>query len=115
MFIIADILIWTTVALLVIAVCVAVVSKLMSMRKNKTARIVNGIRAKLVTWIATGGTIALLVITFFALPADTLRINGNPYSESVWLRMTNMCVVTSVILLIVAIIALIIGIPRRKK
>lgn len=115
MFILADILIWTTVALLVIAAGVAVASKLMSMRKNKASRIVNGIRAKLVTWIATGGTVAILLITFFAFPANSLTINGNPFTETVWLRMTNMCVATSFVLLIVAVVALIIGMPRRKR
>ena len=103
------------VVLLVIAAGVAIASKLMSMRKNRASRIVNGIRAKLVTWVATGGTIALLVITFFALPAKSLTINGNPFTETVWIRMTNMCVVTSIVLLIVAVVALIIGMPRRKR
>ena len=113
MVLIADIFIWLVLVLLVVA-CVAVVaSKIVGLRRNKPLLVVNGIPAKRITWGVTAATVLLLLVTFVALPVDTMIINGIEYNDTTWLRVANMCVVTSLVLMLVAAVGVIVGRFRK--
>ena len=114
MYLIADIVITIITALLSIALIAAAASKFLSLRKNRSASTLNGIPAKRITWTVTAFTILLLAITFLALPADTLIVNGKDFDDTLMLRLTGMCVTSSIVLLIAASISLCFGYFRKK-
>lgn len=111
----ADILIIIDLLLLLVAVGVTIVTKIISLRRNRTPLIVNGIKAKAITWGVTASTIVVLLLTYLVLPANTFLVNGKDYDNTFWLKVSNMFVTTSLILLVVAIGAILFGLSKSQR
>ena len=79
--------------------------------------IVNGIpvrRIFRITWI---GTLAVLLLTFFLGGSAPMLINGENYADWLWLKLSDMFVITSLLMLVAGIGAVCFGATRyiRKK
>lgn len=105
-------------ALFILAFFLAAYSAIASYRKNASKeKMEHGIPAKgifHVTWI---GTLVLLVATFLLGSSAPMLINGNEYADWLWLKLSDMFVLTSLLLLLVAILAALFGATRyvRKR
>lgn len=113
-----DILLITIYVMLAAAIGLVVWSVVCSLRKRDVQSAEPGFPAKLIAW----GTGALLVLTLCAtyLFADTtpIIINGQRYSNALWLCLSDVLINTSVVLIIVAVICVVFGAlwaGRRKN
>lgn len=114
--ILTDALLWFVYLLLAAAVAVAVVAVVRGLRlRNKTDMVVNGIPA---AKIARGSAILLvatLVVTFALGSSSPLSINGVDYTDTFWLKATDMFIYTSAVLLVVAVAAMGYGLSGRNR
>lgn len=81
-------------------------------REDKT---VNGIPATRIAYGVAAGTILLLVLTFVTGSSRPIAVNGVAYSEALWLRVADMFVGTSLLLIAAAIVAVIFGATRYAR
>lgn len=113
-----DALIGLMVLLLVGAVALAVASVVSAYRKNgRQEERVNGVPEGKIfrfTWL---GTLLLLVLTFALGSSEPMLVNGAYYADWLWLKLSDMLVVSSVVLLLVAVGAVAFGATRyiRKE
>lgn len=102
--------------LLMAGACVAVVcSAVRTIRKVHSPAVVNGIRGRLITWSVTFAVVALMAVSFLALPADRLLANGKVFDEELWIRMTNMFVTSSTLLILIGILSILFGIIKNYR
>lgn len=82
--------------------------------------VVNGVPARKIARITWLSTLGLLVIGFAVGSSTPMLVNGNDYNDWFWLKLSDMFVLASVILLIAAIGVVLFGVTRyvrkeRKK
>ena len=67
-----------------------------------------------ITWL---GTLAILVLSFLLGSSDSMLINGENYADWIWLKLSDMFVITSLLMLVAGIGAVCFGATRyiRKK
>ena len=78
----------------------------------------NGVPAGRITIITWGVTFALLAITFALGSTDPIKVNGKDFCEGIWLRLSDMFIVSSGIMILLAIAAVAFGMSgysRRMK
>ncbi len=112
------VLVWFMSLLVVVAFAVTVCSAVSGMRKSRDeARVVNGVPAARIAWTTAGGTLVLIIVTLALGSTDALVVNGASYTDTFWLRVADMFVNTSLIMTVIAIIAVAFGATRyiRKK
>ena len=83
-FLLAEVMLWlmyVTVAVTVVVTIVSVVGR---------------------GWLVMGLTVVLLVVTYLAGSDQPLMVNGALFKDSFWLKVTDMLIVSSVILIVVA-------------
>lgn len=101
-----------------IAVCVCSVWRGLKCR-NKSENIVNGIPAGKITYGSAGLLIISLTVTFATSSAEPLKINGTDFTDTFWLKATDMLINTSILLIAVALCAVGYGLSgynrHRKK
>lgn len=114
--ILTDVLLGYMYLLVAVAVAVAVVSVARGLRmSDKTERVVNGVPA---AKIARGAALLLfgaLAVTFAAGSAEPMGINGTQYADTLWLKVADMFINTSAILLIVAVAAVAYGLSGLNR
>ena len=71
-------------------------------RANKNEGVTNGIPARKITYITYGVTALILLLTFIFGSTQTMMVNGQNFTDSFWLRITDMFVNSSLLLLILA-------------
>ena len=102
--------------LLLFGACVAVVSSAVrTIRKIHSPAVVNGINGRLITWSVAGAVAALMAFSFFILPADRMLANGRVFDEEIWIRMTNMFVTSSTLLIFIGILSILFGIIKNYR
>ena len=62
----------------------------------------NGIPARRITYTTYGITALILLLTFVFGSTQTMMVNGENFTDSFWLRMTDMFVNSSLLLLVLA-------------
>ncbi len=114
--ILTDLLLCYVYLLVAIAVVVALVALARGTRmRNKAERVVNGVPA---AKIARGVGLLLvgtLAVTFAVGSAEPLGINGTKYTDTFWLKTTDMFINTSGVLLVVAALAVGYGLSGRNR
>ena len=78
----------------------------------------NGVPAGRITIITWGVTFALLASTFALGSTDPIKVNGKDFCEGIWLRLSDMFIVSSGIMILLAIAAVAFGMSgyaRRMK
>lgn len=112
-----DVLILLMWLFLIGGVGLAVFSMMRDYRSSKSEAVVNGIpvrRIFRITWI---GTLAVLLLTFLLGGSAPMLINGENYADWLWLKLSDMFVITSLLMLVTGIGAVCFGATRyiRKK
>ena len=87
------------------AVAATVASAIRGARKSGRERVVNGVPAARIVLCVFGATLAVMIATFVFSPTGAMPVNGAQYTDALWLRMAEMFVDTSVLLLVVAVAA----------
>lgn len=111
-----DLLLVTGYLLLALAIGIAVWAVMKSARTlGKGDRFVNNIpvrRISLSVWI---GTFVLMLLVFALGSSSPLKINGATYSDGFWLRMSDMFIITSLLLIVAAIASVIYGATKYNR
>lgn len=99
-----------TEVFVIAALVVAIWAVIRSMRNSKDyTKNENGINAGRIQLCVFIGTVVVLLLTFILGSSSTLRVNGKLYSDWFWLKTSDMFVWSSVILLVLAILAVVFG------
>ena len=101
-----------------IALGVAVYSVVKGGRTRSSEKIVNGVPVAKIAWGTVAFVAVLLVVTFIAGSSEPLKVNGTLFSDAFWLRITDMFIYTSLLLIAVAVVAVgysMSGINRKRK
>lgn len=91
---------WGLLAITIIASIIAVVRGIQ--RANRSEGVTNGIPARKITYTTYGVTALTLLLTFAFGSTQTMMVNGQNFTDSFWLRMTDMFVNSSLLLLVLA-------------
>ena len=78
----------------------------------------NGVPAGRITIITWGVTFALLASTFALGSTDPIKVNGKDFCEGIWLRLSDMFIISSGVMILLAILAVTFGMSgysRRMK
>lgn len=113
-----DALLILMIVLLVVASIIGVVAVIVGLRKRDPGdRVVNGVPAAKISSITFGLTFLILLLTFIFGSTDSMMINGKQFTDVFSLKITDMFVQTSIVMIIIAIGAMIFGYTRyiRKK
>lgn len=116
-----DVLIVLMVLVLLLALCMIGFSAWRSHRSgSRQDAVVNGVPARKIARITWLSTLGLLVIGFAVGSSTPMLVNGNDYNDWFWLKLSDMFVLDSVMLLIAAIGVVLFGVTRyvrkeRKK
>ena len=113
-----DVLLTSIYALLALTLGLTVWSMLRTLQMRNRERLTMGIPAKRIAWSVALLLSATLALT--ALTADTqpLTINGHTYDSRFWLRVSDMLINTSTVLIVVAVMCVALsalGIGRLLK
>lgn len=86
-----------------VAVVVAVMAMVKGWKASRhSAEMDNGIPVKKISYITYGATFALLIITFALGSNQAMMVNGERFSDGFWLRVSDMFVLTSLFMLVIA-------------
>ena len=112
-----DVLIFLMWLFLIGGVGLAVYSMVKDYRSSKSEAMVNGVpvrRIFRITWLTL---LAVLILTFLLGGSDPMLINGENYADWLWLKLSDMFVITSLLMLLAGIGAVCFGATRyiRKK
>ena len=88
-------------ALLFIAVGVTVWSAVSSWRRGAMRSTIHGIRSALIGLVTAGALVTILVVSWLLGSTKPLTINGNTYTDTFWLRTSDMMINTALILMAV--------------
>lgn len=83
--------------------------------RGKGEKMVNNVPVKKIGYAVLGGTVGVLLLTFLLASTAPIRVNGALYSNTFWLRMTDMLVNTSLIMILVAAGAVVYGATKYNR
>lgn len=75
----------------------------------------NGIPVGKILVIQVVATVAVLCLTFALGSSNTLTVNGKPYGEWFWLKIADMFIYTSALMLAVALALAVYGFWERRR
>ena len=102
--------------LVVAAVALAVASAVFSFRKrDRAGAVVNNVPAAKITWGTAGLLVACLLVTFVTGSAEPVLVNGVEYTDTFWLKATDMFINTSIVLLVVAVCGVAFGVSGYNR
>ena len=98
---VADIMLWLMYIAVVVAVVVTIVSVMRTLRlRTKDDEVVNGVPRTRMAWIVIVAFLLCLVLTFLLGSSEPVRTNGNLFTDTFWLKVADMFIYTSLILII---------------
>lgn len=104
--------------MLVAGVGVAVYSVAKGSKTRNAEKVVNGVPVAKIAWGTAASVAALLVLTFVCGSSSPVKVNGTTFADAFWLRLTDMFIYTSLILIVAAVVAVgysMSGVNRRRK
>ncbi len=112
-----DVLIFLMWAFVAGGVALAIYSMVRDYRSTKSDAVVNGVPVRRIFRITWLSTLAILVVTFLLGGSSPMLINGENYDDQFWLKLSDMFVVTSILMLVAGVSAVIFGGTRyiRKR
>lgn len=84
-------------------------------KHSKEQNTENNIPIKKIGYSVAGGTILILVITLLTGSTNTLIINGRVFTDTFWLKTSDMLINTSTCLLVIALLGVIYGRIRTYR
>ena len=92
--------------LIIGTIALTVFSLVMAYRnRNKSAAVVNNVPAARIAYIISGGVVALFILTFLFGSSAPMVINGEQFTQTLWLKTADMFIFTAIAMLVVAIAA----------
>ena len=102
--------------LLVCTVCLSVWSVVTSLKKRgKGERLYNGIPVKRNAYLVVLCTLLLLIVTFLLASSNPMSVNGKEYANVWWLKLSDMFICSSGILILIATGAVVFGASRNWR
>jgi len=71
-------------------------------KRGKEGKVINNIPVKRLSYGVAIATLCLLLLTFLLADTTPLLINGNTYSDKLWLRLTGMFTISAIVLMVLA-------------
>ena len=97
----ADIMLWLMYIAVAAALVVTGLSVLKTLRqRTKDDEIINGVPQTRIAWTVGFIFVAILVVTFLLGSSTPLITNGQWYTNTFWLKVTDMFIYTSIILIL---------------
>jgi len=98
-----DVLLYTVYALLLAAVALVLWSCVRSIRlRNRSEAVENRIPARRLAWGVALMFVLLLAFTFATGSTEPIYINGKPFTNTLWLRVSDMLINSSLALIAIA-------------
>lgn len=98
-----DAVLWFIYILVICACAAALCSLVRAFRlRDKADNVINNLPAAKIKCCTFGLLIVLLVLTFLLGSAEPVLVNGKMFTDSTWLKLTDMFLNTSLVLLVVA-------------
>ena len=98
---IADIMLWLMYITLAVAMGVTAYSVWHGLcNRRKGSDVVNGVPAGRIGWLVAVGFVLIMLITFVFGSTKPILTNGTLMTDSFWLRVADMFIYTSIILII---------------
>ena len=112
-----DVLIGLMWLFLVGGIGLAIYSMWKDYRGSRSEAVVNGVPVRRIFRITWLGTLAILVLSFLLGSSEPMLINGENYADWIWLKLSDMLVITSLLMLVAGIGTVCFGATRyiRKK
>lgn len=111
-----DLVLWYIYALFTAAVVVAMVSVIRAIRlQTKATSMENGIRTVIIERCVLAFLVCCLALTFAFGDTTPMYINGRMFTSTVWLRLSDMLINTSLVLIITAIVAAAFGLTGLNR
>lgn len=108
-----DALLILMIVLLVVAAIIGIGAVVIGLRKRDSGdKVVNGVPAAKISMLTFGITFLLLVATFVFGSTDSMMINGHQFTDVLALKLTDMFVQTSIVMIVLAVCAVIFGYTR---
>ncbi len=102
--------------LLVTTVCIGVWSIVREAKRRRSeSKVSNGIPTALISRCVAGGTLMVFALTFALGSTQPLMTNGKSFTDSMFLRMADQFINTSIFLLIAAALAVAFGMTRYYR
>ena len=96
----ADVMLWLMYIVIAVALVVTAYSVWHGMRTRRQGDdIVNRVPAGRIGWLVILGLVVCLVVTFLLGSTSPVITNGVIYSDRFWLRVTDMFIYTSIVLI----------------
>ena len=98
---VADVMLWLMYGAVAVALGVTGLSvwKTVSMR-TKDDEVINGVPQTRIAWTTAGIFVAILFVTYLFGSSEPLITNGKVFDSPFWLKLTDMFIYTSVILIL---------------
>ena len=94
-------MLWLMYITVVVAVVVTIVSVMRTLRlRTKDDEVVNGVPRTRLAWIVGVAFLLCLVLTFVLGSSEPVKTNGKLFTDTFWLKATDMFIYTSLILII---------------
>lgn len=84
-------------------------------RRDPSAAVVNNIPVARITYMITAFTALCLAVTFFAGSSEPMTVNGTKYTDTFWLKTTDMLINTVSVLLVVAVCGVSFGLSGYNR
>jgi hypothetical protein len=98
---IADVVLWLVYLTLAAAIATTAFSVWHGLRyRRKGSDVVNGVPAGRIGWMVLVGFVLTMALTFALGSTDPIRSNGVRFTDTLWLRVADMFIYTSIILII---------------
>ena len=102
------VLLWLMVVMVTVALLLAVVSGVMSIRKNKGRERLNNINISRIGWCVALPIVLIMIVSFLLGTTSQITVNNHPYENSVWLRLGDMFIYTSLIEMVLAVVMIVV-------
>ena len=106
----ADVMLWLMYAVLAVTLVVTAYSVWHGMRTRRQGDdVINGVPAGKIGWCVAIGLVACLLLTFLLGSSDPVISNGVRFTDGFWLKVTDMFIYTSALLVIGCFVSAIIS------
>ena len=94
-------MLWLMYIAIAVAIIVTIVSVTRTVRlRTKDEEVVNGVPRTRMAWVVVVSFLLCLVLTFLLGSSEPVRTNGALFTDTFWLKATDMFIYTSLILII---------------
>ena len=94
-------MLWLMYIAIAVAIIVTIVSVVRTVRlRTKDEEVVNGVPRTRMAWVVVVSFLLCLVLTFLLGSSEPVRTNGKLFTDTFWLKATDMFIYTSLILII---------------